>query len=175
MGARIRVKDDCYVDIFRGNNHSDGQWHGPDTTEHHRIIGIEQIDDGDWHLECAFEDIEFNQNYWLVYANYNEVNGLSTYYGRVEFIDLFETEDLAIAAARELTFAAKRQVDAANHIEYDVNEGTRGEVSTGTWNRAFAQLNAVWMQPVRRLASGPTEPKAVAVRFHEEGWLHDMD
>jgi hypothetical protein len=150
-GTKIRVIDDYHEEITR---HGTGDWDNDDTYQYHSIDGFIVVEDGYYDFQCAIEDIDWERTYHLVYVNYDTGDSFGRYGGKVSFVDLFESRELAFALAEAIEENAKAYGNRSNWdykpLKYKVDDGTERECHTSSWLGYFESLNEVRVKSVQR-------------------------
>jgi len=98
MVCEIEIIDDTYTEVTRESD-PDEQWDGDDTCTSHDIHGFKIGKYGD--LSVRFEP-EYDKTYFLLYATYSTGCSFSQHEGEIEYVDLYEDENVAWENYRRL-------------------------------------------------------------------------
>ena len=116
----IKVKNNYYIDVTRERDPED-EWSGEDTDTTNNITGIEIVKGknpyGD--LDVTFE-VKPGQKYYLLYAIYSTGDLFSHHEGSIDYIELYENEELANASAKMIAddYAKYRKLRNTSYDNY---------------------------------------------------------
>lgn len=127
------------------------------TASHTTIHGIKDVGkDGYYDLVVPFK-LQDNADYYLVYVNYDTGDSFGYDRGKVCYVELFQSKDLAKAlvdviyenAEKERSYLKPRQKELPLQITYRHDDGSEQTCYTGTWRGYFETMNYVEMEVVR--------------------------
>ena len=99
MAYNVEIVDDEYTEVTRHAD-PDEQWDADDTDTSHCVRGF-KVSDRYYDLSVGFEP-EYGKTYFLLYATYSTGDSFSNHGGRIEFVDLYEDENVAWENHRRL-------------------------------------------------------------------------
>lgn len=99
MTYNVEIVDRTYGEVTRHSD-PDSQWDNDDTCTSHDIRGFKVTKDY-YDLTVEFEP-NYDKTYFLLYATYSTGNSFSHHEGEIEFVDLFEDENVAYENLRRL-------------------------------------------------------------------------
>jgi hypothetical protein len=150
-GAKIKIIDDYDEEITR---YGTGDWDNDDTCQHHRVEGFVIAEDNYYDFQCSIEDIDWEKTYYLVDVNYDTGDSFGHYAGKIAFVDLFESRELAFSLAEAIEDNAKAYGNKSNWdykpLKYKVDDGSERECYTSAWLGYFESINDVVVKEVLR-------------------------
>lgn len=153
--TNIRVIDDSYTHVTR--HATEDIWDRDDTATDHSIRGIEVVDDSSYYdLTVSFK-VSPGEQYYLVYVNYDTGDSFGRDEGRVEWIDLFKSAELADDLAKKIAedkrqypnfFSNNEEGTWSHQLTYTLDNGEEASLYTATWKGYFEHFNYVEVVPV---------------------------
>ncbi|TFH04403.1 MAG: hypothetical protein E4H14_14830 [Candidatus Thorarchaeota archaeon] len=154
----VHVEAETQVEVVRED---DGELYGRRecTAAYTSIHGIKDVGkDGYYDLVVGFK-LEDNVDYYLVHVNYNTGDSFGHDDGKVCYVEMFKSKELAkqlVDAISEnaqtpsyLPPGKKRYKEQPMTITYERDDGQKVDCYTGTWRGYFERVNYVEMEAVR--------------------------
>jgi hypothetical protein len=150
-GLKVKIIDEVWTEVTR-EAPEDSEWDRDDTYQHHYIKGFEVVEDGSYYdFQTSLKEVAFDKPYFLVYVNYDTGDSFGRDEGRIEFVDLFESNKLARILIEKLEEDAEiDSLKSTNRVYYKVDSGEKRECSTWAWKGYFEHVNEISFEVVWR-------------------------
>lgn len=145
----IRIYDNSWMEVTRKCDNDD-EWDRDDTAITHSIQGFSVLEGavGYGDLLTSLKEIKLGKPYFLVYVLYDTGDSFGRDDGQIEYINLFESEDLAEELVRKIEDDSKNE--AYNSIEYTLDNGETREFYNGAWKGYFEWFHGAYVERVYR-------------------------
>ena len=151
METQIQVIDRVYTYVTREGDPED-RWDRDSTGESHDIQGIRVVDENDYFdLTVDFEVVD-DRDYYLLYGIYSTGDSFGHDEGRIQFVDLYESREVAEENAKRLRKHNDGDSDDGYTATLVTEEGKDHEFYV-PWKRYFERLSYLEVEPVRVGAS----------------------
>ena len=141
MTYNVQIVDDVYSEVTRHAD-PDDRWDADDTYTSHSIRGFKVVK-GYYDLAVGFEP-SYDKTYFLLYATYSTGDSFSHHEGEIEFVDLYEDENVAYENLRRL-----QQLEAGYSAKL-LHENGEEYIFNVPWVGYFESLSDLEVTAIRR-------------------------
>ncbi len=149
----IQIIDKCYSEVTDAADPNDS-WSADSTHTDHNIVGFKFAKENFLtEIKVPFEILP-NKDYYLVYALYTTGDSFSNHSGNMEYIDLYDNEDLAneVVKTIELDYKIYGKRKDSSFDNYSVviknNMGNEFKMSC-PWKGYFERLDSIEAKSIR--------------------------